>query len=85
MSTEKQSNNPETGTANSFRKDGDDQLPEEAGHESSSSPLQEKGNLGKKTNMEQTSLKDDEGHLTMDDDESTEGLGGRLPGDEPGA
>lgn len=85
MSEEKQSNNPETGTANSFRKDSNDQLPAEAGREGASQQLQDKGDLGKVSHMEQTSLQEEEGHNTMDDDESTEGLGGRLPGGEPGA
>lgn len=85
MSERKTENNPETGTANSFRKDEQGNLPKEAGNQESSSPLKDKGDQGKTSHMEQTSLKGEEGYNTMDDDESTEGLGGRLPGDEPGA
>jgi hypothetical protein len=85
MAKKMEANNSETGTANSFRKDENSQLPAEAGREGSADQLKDKGDLGKKSHMEQTSLKEEEGYETMDDDESTEGSGDRLPGDEPGA
>ena len=78
-------NNPETGTNNVFRPNGAKTAPEEAGGQgSATAPTSDKGDLGRKTHMERTSYQDDEGHFTMDD-ESEEGLWGRLPGDEPGA
>jgi len=82
---ENRENNPETGTNNVFRRENG-ALPEEAGAQGSSlTPATDKGDLGRKTHMEQTSFRDPEGHETMDDDESREGLGNRLPGEEPGA
>lgn len=79
-------NNPETGTNNVFRKEGDTQRPAEAGNKGSElTPTSDKGDLGKQTNMERTSYQQEEGYFTMDDDESGEGLGGELPGYEPGA
>jgi hypothetical protein len=53
--------------------------------QATSSPLKDKCDHGKTSKMEQTSLNGEEGYNTMDDDESKEGLGGRQPGDEPGA
>lgn len=79
-------NNPETGTNNVFRKERNGKRPEEAGEKySETAPASDKGNLGKKTKTEESALKKEEGFNTMDDDESRKGLGGRLPGDEPGA
>ncbi len=79
-----QENNPETGTNNVFRRG---QLPEEAGDQAgtpvSGKPLSDKGNLGREGSMKEQ-FASEEGYHTMDDDESEEGLGGRLPGDEPG-
>ncbi|RYG58146.1 MAG: hypothetical protein EON56_00515 [Alphaproteobacteria bacterium] len=76
MSERNTENNPETGTANSFHKDEQGNLPKEAGNQKSSVPLEDKGDEGRTSHMEQTSLKGEEGYNTMDDDESTEGLGG---------
>ncbi len=77
-------NNPETGTNNVFRKSP---LPEEAGDQSgtplNSGQFKDKGDLGKEGSM-QEQFRSGEGHRTMDDDESAEGPGGRIPGDEPG-
>lgn len=78
-------NNPETGTNNVFRQN-EEAKPKEAGEQGSElNPTSDKGDLGKQTNMERTSYQQDEGYFTMDDDESKEGLGGEMPGYEPGA
>jgi len=79
-------NNPETGIINVFRKEKEGQRPEEAGEShSGTAPGSDKENKGKMTEMERTALKEEQGFRTMDERESREGLGGRLPGDEPGA
>ncbi|RYG54862.1 MAG: hypothetical protein EOO01_00290 [Chitinophagaceae bacterium] len=77
-------NNSETGTANVFRQQEEGVLPREAGTAGSTVvPASDKGNLDKETEMEKTSLREEEGVRSMDNRDAGEDDG--LQGVEPGA
>jgi hypothetical protein len=71
MATEETSNNPETGTANSFRNGAATGRPEEAGD--TGAGMTDKKDLGKESKMDKTSLREEEGYKTMDEDEGEAG------------